>query len=48
MKSIKNISIDKRYFDEDIPKYLKRNNIKRHDIINITQDVNFTTLWYWG
>ena len=45
--NIKRITIDKRYFQEDIKHCLKQNGVKKKQILNITEDENFTTLWYW-
>lgn len=44
---IKSITIDKQYFEEDIEDKMKGRSVKKSNIINVTQDENFTTLWYW-
>ena len=46
---IKRKAIDRRYFEEDVKKFIEDKGIKREDVINVTDDgINFTTLWYWG
>lgn len=45
---IKSKTIDKDYFEEQIDDFMCKNNIQKSDVISITQDKNFTTLWYWG
>lgn len=44
---IKNKTIDSNYFEIEIRDYIKANNITREDIICITDDGLFNTLWYW-
>jgi len=44
---IKKITIDKKYFEEDIEHKMNNESVKKKNIINITQDKHFTTLWYW-
>lgn len=45
---IKSKTIDKTYFEEEIDKFMAQNNIQKCDVISITQNESFTTLWYWG
>ena len=44
---INKITIDKQHFIDDIESELIKNNVKRNNVINITQDRYFTILWYW-
>lgn len=44
---ILNFKIDKKYFLEDIKGLMEQQSVSREDIISITEDKNFTTLWYW-
>jgi len=44
---IKSKSIDLDYFEQEIEKFMGENNIQKEDVINITVEGDFTTLWYW-
>ena len=44
---IKNISINRNDFEEEIEDKLRMKGIKKKQIINITEDEMFFTLWYW-
>jgi len=39
--------LDKRYFLEDIDGLMKQQSVSKKQVISITEDQNFTTLWYW-
>ena len=45
---IKSKTIDKTYFEKEIDEFMAKNNIQKSDVISITQNESFTTLWYWG
>jgi hypothetical protein len=47
-RQIKKLTSDSNYFLEDINTLIKELNIKETDVINITENDSFTTLWYWG
>ena len=40
--------IDSNYFEEQINEFIEAQiNFEPRDIISITEDGKFTTLWYW-
>jgi hypothetical protein len=45
---IKNICINRNVFEEEIEDKLKKKGVKKEQIINITEDERFFTLWYWN
>ncbi len=48
MKIPKKFKIDKKYFLEDIEILMEKRGVSKENVISITEDKHFTTLWYWG
>ena len=47
IKMIKRKIIDSAYSEDGINLFIAKKNIKKKNIINITENGKFTTLWYW-
>ena len=41
-------TIDSTYFQNEVNKFISENFILKSDIISITENNGFTTLWYYG
>lgn len=46
-KKIKSFSSDMTRFEHDVEVFMSENDIFDKDVINITQNEYFATLWYW-
>jgi len=45
---ITTITYDSSYFEDEIDSFIKAQiDFRTEDVISITEDKDFTTLWYW-